>query len=369
MTHTESFGRGRIAESILDDTSVPFTLKVSKIPIEENQYITIDPDTNNEEILFYTTKAWTIGEAGTINITWRGFNAADSNVNVLNQREHDENSEYKLALNHIIINDKVDKSIDNDITANIEFSGNTAIGLNWVNNLTTAERDALSANNGALIYNVDTNVIQQYVSGAWTDVGNTGTPDASETVAGKVEMATQAQYDAKTDIGETGAKLIPQMGQMPVTATETVEGLVEKATDGEVIAGTDNVNYTTPKQWFDNYVLKTQTQIITRNQSTASGTVQYNHTLWVVPKLIKFHAILATNQWSDWAYDGTTNNVVWATGTPWASTNSTYSIRPDAATNHTTWLVTAMTSTTFDVTWVRILTPTSTFVINTTLIA
>ena len=106
---TESFGRGKVAETILSSQTVPFTLNVSKVPNNENQYITISPDTINEEIFFYTTKTWTVGEAWTLNITWRGYypyGAASQHTN--NYKEHDENSEFKIALNHIIIDNKAD---------------------------------------------------------------------------------------------------------------------------------------------------------------------------------------------------------------------------------------------------------------------
>ena len=183
-------------------------------------------------------------------------------------------------------------------------------------------------------------------------------------------MATQAQYDAKTGTGETGALLVPQMGQLPIAATETTEGLVERATDAEVVTWTDTIRYTTPKQWNDNWLLKTEAQIITRDQADATATVQYSHSLWAVPKLIKFHAILATNQWSDWAYDGTNSTAIWATGTPWASSSTAYSIKPNVSGSlFVTWVVTAMTTTTFDITWTRTWTPTGTFIVNTTLIA
>jgi hypothetical protein len=46
-----------------------------------------------------------------------------------------------------------------------------------------------------------------YYGGTWNDVGTSTTPNASTTVAGKVEMATQAEVNAGTQIGGTGAFL------------------------------------------------------------------------------------------------------------------------------------------------------------------
>jgi hypothetical protein len=72
------------------------------------------------------------------------------------------------------------------------------------------------------------------------------TPNASETVAGKVEQATPVQFDAGTDTGETGAPLfvIPSLIKSKLdsvtiaNASETVKGAVEEATDAEIQANT-----------------------------------------------------------------------------------------------------------------------------------
>ena len=41
-------------------------------------------------------------------VTGRGYNVNNEVQDLGNQRQHDENAEYKLALNHIIINRKAD---------------------------------------------------------------------------------------------------------------------------------------------------------------------------------------------------------------------------------------------------------------------
>ena len=74
---------------------------------------------------------------------------------------------------------------------------------------TTVQRDALTASNGAFIYNSTAGLPQIYYGGAWYDFNTawSATPNASPTVAGKVEIATTAQSIAGTDTGETGATL------------------------------------------------------------------------------------------------------------------------------------------------------------------
>lgn len=75
---------------------------------------------------------------------------------------------------------------------------------------TTTQRDALTVANGAFIYNSTAGLPQIYYGGAWYDFNTAGsaTPNASTTVAGKVEIATTAESKAGTDTGGTGANLV-----------------------------------------------------------------------------------------------------------------------------------------------------------------
>lgn len=75
--------------------------------------------------------------------------------------------------------------------------------------LTTTERDARTwPDSGPIIVNTTDGVGQVRVGGAWVDTGTSGTfVNASATVAGKVELAIQAENDAGTATGATGASL------------------------------------------------------------------------------------------------------------------------------------------------------------------
>jgi microcystin-dependent protein len=93
------------------------------------------------------------------------------------------------------------------ISGSIDFSGATTTLK--LPNLTTAERNALATPaNGMKIYNTTDGAEQSYIAGSWVtlDVG-TPTSNASETVAGKVEVATVAEVVAGTRTGGTGAIL------------------------------------------------------------------------------------------------------------------------------------------------------------------
>lgn len=116
------------------------------------------------------------------------------------------------------------------IPSNLEFDGdltfngdNTYNGLNTYNgpinvlgtssyihfpNLTTVQRDALTPTSGMVIFNTTEGNLQVYQGGIWSDL-DTGvvTPNASTTVAGKVEIATSSESVNGTDTGGTGALL------------------------------------------------------------------------------------------------------------------------------------------------------------------
>ncbi len=67
-------------------------------------------------------------------------------------------------------------------------------------------------------------------------------PAASETVAGKVELATAAEVQTGTDT----ARAVTPAGLAARTATETRAGVVELATTAEATTGTDTARAVTP---------------------------------------------------------------------------------------------------------------------------
>lgn len=83
-----------------------------------------------------------------------------------------------------------------------------------------------------------------------TKAGNSGSPpDASETVKGIIEIATQAEVTTGTDDVRaiTPLKLETRLGTVTVAdASETVKGKIEIATQAETNTGTDDVRAITP---------------------------------------------------------------------------------------------------------------------------
>lgn len=145
---------------------------------------------------------------------------------------------------------------------------------------TTTNRDLISASNWMMIYNTTTWEFNLYQWWAWSAVASGSTqPDASTTVAGKVEIATDAEVWAwtstwltwailslsvdnssktqvtnKVPVLDSNGQIIPFINsQADWSASLTEKWLVELATDAEAAAWTDETRYINSKQVKDNY--------------------------------------------------------------------------------------------------------------------
>lgn len=115
------------------------------------------------------------------------------------------------------VNSKFDTA-GGTITGATDFSG--ASTTFRIPNLTTAEKTALaSPANGMLVYDTTLGEFQFYDGGAWQSVGTASVPNASPTVAGIVEIATNAEMGAGTGTGGTGALLVPPNSELVKTSS------------------------------------------------------------------------------------------------------------------------------------------------------
>lgn len=120
----------------------------------------------------------------------------------------------------VIISDNYQfwKNIVDAVNSKMDLSGGTFTGdvsFSWTGtefrlpNLTTAERLALTPWNGTIVYDSTLWENYQYIAWAWNAFAAWSTqPNASTTVAGKVEIATTAETIAGTDTWGTWASLV-----------------------------------------------------------------------------------------------------------------------------------------------------------------
>jgi len=154
-------------------------------------------------------------------------------------------------------------------------------------------RDAAitSPTNWMSCYNTTDWAFNDYIGWAWTIRATWATPNATESVAGKIELPTDAEVTAKTATGWTWATICPTNAQTgksvalkavdatmaetdhivfdkawtdnkmlvsvlrdQLAASTTIKGTVELATDAEVTAWTDETRYVNSKQVKDNSI-------------------------------------------------------------------------------------------------------------------
>jgi hypothetical protein len=109
----------------------------------------------------------------------------------------------------------------NNTTARIEFSHDGTTTWEGMPRYTTVQINALtSPPEGMLVYDTTTGEPKVRQGGAWIVLASGGVfPNASETVAGKVQAATVAQQGTHTSTGSTGALLFPQVGNLIKTSS------------------------------------------------------------------------------------------------------------------------------------------------------
>lgn len=147
---SESFYRATIRQSIDSTQTVPFTLKVSKIPTLTTGLLTVSPNTANEEILEYNGVD---GTALTITVVKRGISPSTQALtvdgtdynNTSYQNPHSQNDSIRADVNHLhIIQDY------GNLQAQINTKVNTAWGVR-----TGLTANAIMRTNGSWVESAD----------------------------------------------------------------------------------------------------------------------------------------------------------------------------------------------------------------------
>lgn len=133
------------------------------------------------------------------------------------------------------------KDVANTLTgAGAIRSNSTSTAVVRFNSVTTAQRTAMTADNGDVVYDSDLGQLFQYIGGAWTAIGNTGTANASSTVAGKVELATDTEIRAETGNGGSGAPVVIPASSTAVLKDDRI--VLKDATEKTISSGAITVD-------------------------------------------------------------------------------------------------------------------------------
>lgn len=225
----ESFYRATIVQSITPSNTPPFALKLSNLPLLTKGFLTLSPNTVNEEIVYFD---WKDTVNSTVTITIRAVEPDADDILVAGtdydvvvsgtiprRKNHASLDIASADINNIHLNTWVNLSGNNIFSGNNTFSWtNTFTGSNTFSNIfgipvfaNTWARDAAIPSPVSGNTCIVTGTGYQYYSGwTWNTLGvGSPTPNGSETVSGSWEWATLAEMATATDLGWTGAHLVP----------------------------------------------------------------------------------------------------------------------------------------------------------------
>lgn len=180
-----------------------------------------------EELVSFTWTTWTPWATWTLTGCTRNLSLTADPVTGWTGLTWVAGSQVELVIMHDQI---FDKTVWGTITWNLTLSGtiNTTQSLKIPIYADATARDAAipSPSNGMLIYNTALWIIQQYIAWAWADNASWTTSNASTTVAGKVEIATDSELAAWTNTGWTWAYLSPQIKSLNYNFWDWSDGSV-----------------------------------------------------------------------------------------------------------------------------------------------
>ena len=259
------------------------TVPTLTFPSWVTTYLVIEPGTTNMQIAEIDSIDSVAKTVNVVNVTlekgaWISSSALSHSVN--SKVIISDNYQFWLDI-ATAINSKLDDDMDWNWDAATDF------GWAVMKSLTTAQRTGLTATNWMIVYDTTIGELYQYIGWAWSAISAWSTqPNASETVAGKVELPTDAEVTAKTATGWTWASLTPTNAQIgksvalkavdatlaetdhlpfdnawtdnkmlvsvfrdQLAASETAKGTAEIATQTEADAWVDDARYLTPLKW------------------------------------------------------------------------------------------------------------------------
>jgi microcystin-dependent protein len=219
---TENQYESQIVGELSSGTTAPFNLDVENAPsltLDAGQsiYFVIDPGTSKEEGITVNAISGT-----TLTVSARGLPVAKGGASTVTS--HSGGAKIIITNNwqtfdNIVtaVNSKAGNAEDETITGDWIFSGYMRIPV-FADAAARAAAIPTPAN-GMEYYQTDTGKFYDYTAGSWVERESGGTfANASTTVAGKVELATQAELNAGTATGGTGAALV---------ATPDLDGMAE----------------------------------------------------------------------------------------------------------------------------------------------
>jgi hypothetical protein len=213
-----------------NDAATDINIYVAKLPTNTAGYKVLEPDSLSKyELIYHESIVGTPGGPGYLVCpasNGRGLSLTSTTRLTVaeNVKTHGSGVTIIEAPDHYTLNDKASLSLDNTWTGDQTFEGDTtfeqSITVPVYADATARDAAITSPTNGMEVYLTDTGKFYDYTAGAWIARESGGTfPNASDTVAGKVELATEAEVIAGTGTGATGAELVIPNDSTAIVAT------------------------------------------------------------------------------------------------------------------------------------------------------
>lgn len=213
MAFTTETGFNTTLKQKLDAGGSDTEIALAALPITiEAGVMLIGSGTDKEWVYFGTVDSTSIE----IRTCKRGLDkdaTATTDVTTSNIKSHRVGDPVRLVQHSLAQNNKPDLDDDNTYTGDNTYEGAEDFqgSLKAPVYATAAARATAipSPANGMEYYQTDTGKFYDYTGGSWVARESGGTfPNATTTVAGKVEVATEAEAKAGTATGSTGASLL-----------------------------------------------------------------------------------------------------------------------------------------------------------------
>ena len=145
----------------------------------------------------------------------------------------------ELSVDARLLNKKANTDRSNIFTFLQTFgSGAKLTGTRYplkLNEFTTAQRNALTPEEGMMLKNSTTGTNQQYSGGAWSDIAAGGVVNAGFNAAGKVQAGTITSLIARSGTGSTGALNVITPTHVTMTGGVQFKGFVAQVATGGVL--------------------------------------------------------------------------------------------------------------------------------------
>lgn len=202
--------RQQLDEDVADLTIYLNAVPEATLPVGYYFVGTLNPKTNLEENVIIESINTTLNTV-TVKAASRAMAQGNSLAGTL--RQHPVGSKFIISNPYLLYRDMIDAIVSKASASNQQFSGYIVVPVY----ADAAARDVAipTPTNGTEVYLTSEGYFTDYTAGSWVArTPSASPPNATSTVAGKVELATDAEVTSGATTGGTGASLVGTPSQL-----------------------------------------------------------------------------------------------------------------------------------------------------------